>query len=126
MSVMITPSRLQTESLPSAPLEKKLDCWPLSLPATLTRSTMTPGTVRMRAQGSRELGIWMSSSLEMVVAVPTRLVSTTGVSPVTVTVSSTEATLRENPSSTFCPMTTVTGRVTPVKPVSATRSWCVP
>jgi hypothetical protein len=126
MSVMITPSRLHTESLPSAPFEKKLDCCPLSLPATLTRSTITPGTVRIRAQGSRELGIWTSSSFEMVVAVPTRLVSTTGASPVTVTVSSTVATLREKASSVFWPLTTVTGRVTPVKPVRATRSWCVP
>ena len=82
MSVMTTPSRLHTASLGSAPLPKKFDCWPLSLPATLTRSTSTPGTVRMSAHGSRELGICDSSSLVMVVAVPVRLVSTTGVSAV--------------------------------------------
>ena len=110
---MTTPSRLQTESLASAPLEKKLDCWPLSLPADVDAVDDHAGHGAHRAQGSRELGIWTSSSFEMVVAVPMRLVSTTGVSPVTVTVSSTEATFRENPSSTFCPMTTVTGRVTP-------------
>jgi hypothetical protein len=90
---MTTPSRLQVVSLASAPFEKTFDCCPLSLPATLTRSTMTPGTVRIRAQGSREVGICSSSSFEMVVEVPVRGVTTRRVArdrPV----SSTDATLR--------------------------------
>ena len=73
----------------SVPLPMKLDCCPLSLPAMLTRSTITPGTVRSTAQGSRELGTWCSSSVLSVVPVPVFLVSMTGVSAVTVTVSST-------------------------------------
>src|SRR5436190_13483757 len=104
----------------------KLDCWPLSLPATLTRSTSTPGIVRMRAQGSRELGTSSSSSLLMVVDVPVRLVSTIGVSDCTVIVSSTDATLRVNGTFTLVFPVTVTSRLTVEKPVRPTVSLWVP
>ena len=71
----------------------KPDCWPLSEPATFTRSIWTPGTVRMNAHGSRELGSLLSSSAVTVVPVPIFLESITGVSASTVTVSATLATL---------------------------------
>ena len=77
-----------------APLAVKLDCWPASLPAMLTRSTSTPGTVFSTAQGSRPCGTCVSSSLVSVVEVPTFFVSTTGVSSVTVTLSARPATFR--------------------------------
>src|SRR5258708_1132407 len=63
---MTTPSRFHWVSLGSAPLPTKPDCWPLSLPATLTRSTMTPGIVVDTAQGSRDCGTCERSSLARV------------------------------------------------------------
>ena len=122
MSVTTTPSRLQVASLGSAPLPMKLDCWPLSLPATFTRSTSTPGIVRMSAQGSRELGTFASSSLLIVVPVPVFLVSTAGVSDCTVIVSSTDATLSVNGRFTLVPAATVTSRLTVENPVRPTLS----
>ena len=89
------------ESAADAPLAANTDCCPASLPAMLTRSTRTPGTVFSTGQGSRDCGVWDSSSLVRVVEVPTLLVSTTGVSAVTVTVSSTEATFMANERLTF-------------------------
>ena len=77
-------------------------------------------------QGSRELGILESSSLFTVVRLPTFLVSTTGVSAVTVMLSSTAATLRGKLSWTFWPTATITSRLTVVKPVRVTVSLCVP
>jgi hypothetical protein len=55
-----------------------------------------------------------------VVAVPTRLVSTTGVSAVTVTSSDCPATFIENARLTFCPVVTTTSRVTVPKPFMVT------
>ena len=58
----------------------------------LTRSSVTPGTVRSSAHGSREFGTRLSSSCVKLVAVPIALASMIGDSPVTVTVSCTVAT----------------------------------
>ena len=54
------------------------------------------------------------------VAVPLRLMSTIGVSAVTVTVSSTLATFMPKVRLTFWPVTTTTSRFTVEKPVRAT------
>ena len=62
MSVTSTPSSVQLASCGRVPFEAKFDCWPVSLPPMLTRSTSTPGTLRISANGSREVGIFWSSS----------------------------------------------------------------
>ena len=105
-----------------APLATKTDCCPASLPATLVRSTRTPGTVFRMAQGSRPWGTWASSSLVRVVEVPTRFVSTAGVSAVMVTVSSTVASFRPKAMFAFWPVFTMTSRVTVAKPLRLTVS----
>ena len=102
-----TPSRFHMVSAAEAPFPTKIDCWPASLPATLTRSTTMPGTVFSTAHGSRPCGTCCSSSRLMVVEVPTRLVSTTGVSAVTVTVSSTVATFMPKVRLAFWPVATI-------------------
>ena len=76
-------------------------CWPVSLPAMLTRSTVTPGTVRSSAHGSREFGTWLSSSCVKLVAVPMAVASTIGDAPVTSTDSCTVATPSVSGSATF-------------------------
>ena len=63
-----------------------------------------------------------SSSFSIVVAVPRRLMSTTGVSAVTVTDSSTAATFIGNVRFTFWPVVTMTSRMIVVNPVRATVS----
>ncbi len=73
-----------------------------------TRSTSTPGTDRISANGSREVGIFESSSAEKLVAVPVALVSITGDSPLTVIVSDTVAIFRTIGSSTLLPTATIT------------------
>ena len=98
----------------------KPDCWPLSEPAWLTRSICTPGTVRMNAHGSRELGSLLSSSLLTVVPVPIFFESITGVMASTVTVSATLASLAAMVTSTLTPMLTITVRWVVAKPVRAT------
>ena len=107
-------------SLRFEPLPTKFDCWPLSLPATLTRSTRTPGTVFRVAQGSRDCGISASSSFVRVVEVPDCLVSTIGELPSMVTVSCTLAMPREKDRVTLWPVVTMTLRFTVEKPVSET------
>ena len=92
VSVMTTPSRFHIVSVASEPLPTKPDCWPDSLPPTLTRSTVTPGTVLSSAHGSFDCGVLCSSACVSVVSVPIFLTSTTGVSAVTVTVSSSDFT----------------------------------
>ena len=57
MSVMLMPSIVQTASCGRVPFDAKFDCWPVSLPPMFTRSTSTPGTERISANGSREVGI---------------------------------------------------------------------
>src|SRR4029077_14715413 len=74
MSVMLIPSIVHTTSWGRVPLEAKLDCWPVSLPPMLTRSTSTPGTPRSSAKGSRDVGILLSSSEVKLVDVPVDLV----------------------------------------------------
>ena len=74
---------------PLDPLLEKLDCWPLSLPATLMRSTWTPGIVCRMTHGSREVGIAFNSSCVTAAPVCTFRVSSSGASPVTVTVAAT-------------------------------------
>src|SRR5204863_9484135 len=114
------PSIVHTASAGRVPFDWKFDCWPVSLPAMLTRSTITPGTVRSSAHGSRDVGITLSSSDVKLVAVPVVLVSTIGDSPVTVTVSATAATVKLIGNSTFLPTTTTRfSRTSVEKPVSA-------
>src|SRR5687768_6239209 len=74
----------------------------------LTRSTVTPGTVRRSAHGSREVGMRDNSSCVKLVAVPICRASMIGDSPVTVTVSCTAATPMRIGRSTFWPMRTST------------------
>ena len=104
------------------PLPAALACWPFSLPAMLTRSSSTPGTFLRTPQGSRALGICCSSSVVIVVAVPRFLLSTSGVSAGTSTVSATPETLRPNSSSTFSPVVTRTLRDAAAKPLRDTVS----
>ena len=83
----------------------------------LTRSTSTPGTVRISANGSRDVGIFVSSSEVKLVAVPVALVSTIGDSPLTVMVSATVAIFSVTGSSTLLPTATTTfSRTTVAKP----------
>ena len=126
MSVMTTPSIDQTESLGSEPFATNCDCWPLSEPATLTRSTVTPGIERIRAQGSREVGMPSSSSRPITVAVPTLVGSTTGVSALTSTVSWTAATFRLKSMLTLSPVRTTTCRLAVAKPARLTVRVCDP
>ena len=70
VSVMTTPSRFHIVSVASAPLPTNPDCWPDSLPPTLTRSTVTPGTVLSSAHGSFDCGVLCSSPCVSVVNVP--------------------------------------------------------
>ena len=72
------PSIVQTASCGRVPFDAKLDCWPVSLPPMFTRSTSTPGTDRISANGSREVGMFVSSSAVTFVAVPVCLASTIG------------------------------------------------
>ena len=117
MSVTTIPSSVQTASCGRVPLEAKLDCWPVSLPPMFTRSTSTPGTERISANGSRDVGIFVSSSEVKLVAVPVAFVSMTGDSPLTVIVSATAAILSVIGSSTFLPTaTTMPSRTSVVKP----------
>ena len=71
----------QVASAPDAPFTWTLDCCPDSAPPTFTRSTMTPGTVCITTHGSREDGIFWSSSRVTLVDVPVFFVSRTGVRP---------------------------------------------
>ena len=104
----------------SEPLPATLACWPFSLPAMFTRSSSTPGTFLSTPQGSRALGTFCSSSVVMVVAVPRFLVSTSGVSPVTVTVSAIWATFIPKSTVRFSPEVTFSSRATVLKPVRVT------
>ena len=42
------------------PFDAKLDCWPVSFPPMLTQSTSTPATVRIKANGSRLVGVFVN------------------------------------------------------------------
>jgi hypothetical protein len=86
----------------------------------LTRSTSTPGTLRISANGSREVGTFCSSFDVKLVAVPVALLSTMGDSPVTVTVSSTAATFMAiGGTSTFAPTrTSICSRIAVANPDS--------
>ncbi len=120
MSVITTPSIVHTASTERVPFDWKLDCWPVSLPAMFTRSTVTPGTVRRSAHGSREVGIISSSLWLKLVAVPMAFVSTMGDSPETVIVSATDATRSVIGRSTVWPTaTTMWSRMSVVNPESS-------
>ena len=120
MSVITTPSRFHILSAPMEPWPPASACWPLLLPAMLTRSTTTPGTFFRTPQGSRAFGIFCSSSATIVVEVPRFFTSTSGVSPMTSTVSSIVATFRVKARLTFSAVVTLTSRVSLPKPVRAT------
>jgi hypothetical protein len=120
MSVITTPSIVQTASAGRVPLDWKFDCCPVSLPAMFTRSTITPGTVRRSAHGSRDVGTFSSSDCVKLVAVPVAFASTIGDSPLTVIVSCTVATFMRIGMSTFDPTTTtIPSRTIVLKPVSS-------
>ena len=87
MSVIATPSSVHTASCGRVPFDAKFDCWPVSLPPTLTRSTSTPLIERSSENGSREDGTFESSSAVMFVVTPVCAASTTGVGAFTTTVS---------------------------------------
>ena len=76
----------------------------------------------MNAHGSRAVGIFDSSSLVTVVPVPIFLVSITGVSASTVTVSATPATFAAKATSTLTPAFTITVRCVVAKPGRATET----
>jgi hypothetical protein len=117
---MLMPSIVHTASCGRVPFDAKLDCWPVSLPPMFTRSTSTPGTERISANGSREVGIRVSSSDVKLVEVPVALMSMTGDSPLTVIVSATVAIFNASGSSTLRPTETMTlSRTMVVKPWSA-------
>ena len=88
MSVITTPSTAHTPSWRTEPGPVNCDCWPLSLPPTLMRSVWTPGTVWSTAQGSRAEGIFSSSTWLTVVPAVILRESSSGLSEVTVMVSS--------------------------------------
>src|SRR3954447_26637482 len=117
VSVMTTPSRFHIVSVASDPLPTKPDCWPDSLPPTLTRSTITPGTVLSSAHGSFDCGVLCNSACVSVVSVPIFLTSTTGVSAVTVTVSSSDLTDIGKAMVAFTPVVTITSRTILLKPL---------
>jgi hypothetical protein len=86
----------------------------------LTRSTSTPGTLRISANGSRDVGIFVSSSVVKLVAVPVTLVSTIGESPVTTIVSATVASFSVTEMSASRPTATITpSRLMPPNPASS-------
>ena len=122
MSVTTRPSTLHILSPSIEPLAPALACWPFSLPAMFMRSSMTPGTFLRTPHGSRAFGIFWSSSVIIVVDVPRFLTSTSGVSPMTSTVSCTPATLSTNGRLTFSPAVTTTSRVVVPKPARVTLS----
>ena len=116
MSVIVTPSTFQVFWLESAPLPTYVDCWPLSLPPTLTRSSCTPGTVERMTHGSRAVGMAWSSVWSTTAPVSTLRVSSRAVPPETVTVASMLEILSIVFSSVFWPTETLTsGFVTNVK-----------
>src|SRR5213593_1616547 len=117
---MTMPSRFHIVSLNVVPFPTNPDCWPLSLPPTLTRSTMTPGTVLSAAHGSFDCGVPSSSAVVSVVDVPDFLTSTTGDAPVTTTVSASPPTANVNGIWTFTPVLTMTSRACFVNPGSST------
>ena len=84
MSETVTPSRFQEPWVVCAPLATKIDCWPLWLPPTFTRSTMTDGTDCNMTHGSRALGTFSISTRATLVPVPALRVSISGASAVTV------------------------------------------
>ena len=83
----------------------------------MTRSTVTPGTVLSTAHGSFDCGVLCSSPWVSVVSVPIFLTSTTGVSAVTVTVSSSDFTAIGNVSVALTPVVTITSRSILLKPL---------
>jgi hypothetical protein len=118
---------VHTASAARVPFDTKFDCCPVSLPAMLTRSTITPGTARISANGSRDVGILVSSSAVKFVAVPVARGSTTGDCSETVTVSLTPATFNVTGISTCFPTsTTIRSCTTVVKPESEAVSTYAP
>ena len=103
-------------SASTEPFAPAFACWPFSLPAMFIRSSWTPGTFFRTPHGSRAFGVFCSSSVIIVVDVPRFFTSTSGVSPVTSTVSCIDATLSANGRFTFSPVVTTTSRVTVPKP----------
>jgi len=75
-----------------------------------TRSSSTPGTVRSAANGSRDVGIVVSSSIENVVEVPVSVGSTMGAAAETVTDSATGAMRSSSAATTVLPTATTTSR----------------
>ncbi len=89
MSVTSTPSTFHFCWLIAAPRATKFDCWPDALPPTFWRSIATPAACSRMTHGSRAEGMLWSASCVKRLVLPVSFRSTSGVSPVTVTVSST-------------------------------------
>ena len=75
------------------PWPRKASWLPVSVPPTLIRFVVTPGTWETMAHGSRAFGTFSITSSVKLNATSVAAVSITGASPVTVTVSSRAATL---------------------------------
>ena len=125
MSVKFTPSTVNVPA--TVPLLLKVDCWPLSLPATLTRSTWTPGTLCSSTHGSRPVGMFLNSSLVMTAPDCTLRVSMTGVSLVTVTAAATVESFIVSRISVLRPRLTATfSRVTTANPARSSLTAYAP
>ena len=90
MSVTSTPSTFHFCCAMAAPRATKLDCWPDALPPTFWRSIATPADCSMMTHGSRADGMLCRASCVKRFVLLVSRKSTIGVSPDTVTVSSTE------------------------------------
>jgi len=89
MSVVVTPSTFHIVFPPLSPCTVKLDCCPDAEPPTFCCDMTTPGVCSRMTHGSRAEGRLSSICLLKVSPVFTAVVSTTGLSPETVIVSST-------------------------------------
>ncbi len=117
---MSTPSRFHFCCAIAAPRATKLDCWPDALPPTFWRSMATPAACSMMTHGSRAEGmLWRVSCVNRLVLLVSRR-STTGVSPLTVTVSCTVEISRAALIWTFAPISTrMPSRTSVLKPASS-------
>ena len=121
-SVIVTPSMFHIVFDPSSPRAATTDCWPLSEPPTLTRSSCTPGTNWRSTHGSLAVGTSFSMARSKFATLPCCRVSSIGVSAVTFTSSCTPATVISIFSSTLVPTPTTTrSRTYGVKPAKAAR-----
>ena len=119
MSVIDVPSIWKSFWLPLTPGARNADCWPDSEPPTFTRSTRTPRVCESRAHGSRAVGIFSSSTWLTLVPVESFRSSSSGLSEVTVIVSSSAAVSTRGTLVLRPRATTTSGNSIPPKPSSS-------